>query len=298
MSNRPEEGYVPCGVWRVRGVHNTVYLAGTSHIVGTNQIPFPSPFYAAYQDAQEVYVEADTQSLLTVLRLLPKMLKWMKAHQAELICPKDRTLSDYLSPQTLERLRAFYGRDMRRERMTPLFLLFVSEAGSMNQQGGSNGGVEDVFALAARKDFKPIRELDDKDIADTALMVMDEMFANWKRDIAEHGADTVVQKEILENDELDDMVWRRGDMAAVERVQAEMKKELPSMYDRLLPERNRKWVAKLKVALQGKRNVMVLVGVAHFGGKEGLLQLLQEAGFTVEQMYGVDQPAAAASLRR
>src|SRR5262245_37278428 len=56
MSHVPEEGYLPSGVWRIRGEQNTVYLAGTSHVVADDQIPFPSPFYAAYRDSKEVYV--------------------------------------------------------------------------------------------------------------------------------------------------------------------------------------------------------------------------------------------------
>ena len=290
MSSTPGPGYEPCGVWRVRGAHNTLYLVGTSHIVATNQIPFPSPFYAAYQDSREIYVEANTQSVFTMLRLLPKMFKWMSAHRDELVCPENRTLADYLSAPTLEKLRVFYGRDLRHDKMTPLLLLLTSMNGTGTHSGGDNGGVEDVFMLMARKDGKPIREMDDKTIGTTALMVMDEMLSKWREDIAKRGADAVIQEEILDEEELDDAVWRRGDMAAVERVQQEIKNESATVYEKLIPERNRKWMVKFKAALQGKRNVMVLVGVAHLGGKEGLLHLLKESGFNPEQMYGLDQP--------
>src|SRR4051812_32390215 len=177
MSAEPQEGYMPCGVWRVRGARNTVYLVGTSHMVATNQIPFPSPFYAAYQDSQEVYVETDTGSFLTTLRLLPKVLKWASAHREDFICPKGRTLANYLSPQTMEQLRAKLGRDFKQERITPLFLLLMSEGEDVPAGGGKNGGVEEVFTLSARKDGKPIHELDDKSIADTALTMMDAMLA-------------------------------------------------------------------------------------------------------------------------
>src|SRR5687767_14610533 len=59
MTNQPIEGYVPTGVWRIRGAHNTVYLVGTCHVVDEEEIPFPSAFYAAYQDAKDIYVEYD-----------------------------------------------------------------------------------------------------------------------------------------------------------------------------------------------------------------------------------------------
>ena len=36
-----------------------MYLAATTHLVTTNQVPFPSTYYAAYGDSEEIYVEVD-----------------------------------------------------------------------------------------------------------------------------------------------------------------------------------------------------------------------------------------------
>jgi hypothetical protein len=266
-------------------VQNTVYLAGTCHVVAEDEIPFPSPFYAAYRDSQEIYVEFDTLSLwsrVRAIRVLPKMIKWIRSHGAELKCPKGRTLRDYLSTGTVERLEAFYGKDYRKhERMTPLGLVFWNDLAL--EEGGDDGGVDDLFTLLAYKDGKPIRTLDDKAVLDFAVPILDEMLSSFRRDIARRGADAVVEEHILsEQNERED--------AAIERELTEMKSEVPALYEKLLPERNRKWLPKLKFALQGKNNVMVLVGAMHLGGEEGLLQILQEAGFSPEQMYGMDRP--------
>ncbi len=292
MSSQPEEGYVASGVWRIRGVRNTVYLVGTSHVVAEDQIPFPSPFYAAYQDSKEIYVEFDNLSLFSQVRFVPKAFKWMMSHRDELVCPKGRNLDSYLSAEMVERLQAFYGKDYRkRERMTPLFLVLMAEI--MGPQGAENGGVEDIFRNLARRDGKPTRTLDDQSVVDTALLVMDETLSQVKLDIARRGADAVVEEKIFgTSDEMDNTVWRQGDLAAIESMQAEMKNEAPAIYEKLLPERNRKWMARLEKALHAKNNVMVLAGVAHMGGKDGLLELLRQAGFPAEQMYGVDRPQA------
>jgi uncharacterized protein YbaP (TraB family) len=289
MSTQSQTGYLASGVWRIRGLQNTVYLAGTSHEIADDQIPLPSPYYAAYRDSKAIYVEFNTDmSWFTKLRLVPKVLKWAISHRAELSCPKGRNLANYLSAGTVERLRAFYGKDYpKHERMTPLALVLFADI-----VGAGKGGVEDIFTLQGRKDGKPIRELDDQAIVATALLLMDEMVAKLSLDIARRGADAVVEEFILgdgDDDEID-TAWRRGDMAAVEHEQAQIKQEFPTFYEKLLPERNRKWLPKLKLALQGKKNAMVLVGVAHLGGKEGLLQMSQEAGFKPEQLYGVDRP--------
>jgi uncharacterized protein YbaP (TraB family) len=126
----------------------------------------------------------------------------------------------------------------------------------------------------------------------TALLLMDEMVAKLSLDINRRGADAVVEEFVLGEGDDDDLdtAWRRGDMAAVEHEQAQIKQEFPTLYEKLLPERNRKWLPRLKLALHGKKNVMVLVGVAHLGGTEGLLKMLQDAGFKPEQLYGVVRP--------
>jgi uncharacterized protein len=298
MSSQPAEGWAASGVWRIRGVRNTVYLVGTSHVVAEDQIPFPSPFYAAYQDSKEIYVEFDNLSLFSQVRFAPKAFKWMMSHRTELVCPKDRNLENYLSAATVRRLRAFYGKDYRKhEKMTPLFLVLMAEI--VGPQGAENGGVEDIFRLLARQDGKATRTLDDQSIVDTALLVMDEALLQLKLDIARRGADAVVEEKIFAaDDEMNETVWRQGDLAAVESIQAEMKNEAPAIYEKLLVERNRKWMGKLRQALHGKHNVMVLAGVAHMGGKDGLLELLRQAGYSAEQMYGVDRPQSGSSPER
>jgi uncharacterized protein YbaP (TraB family) len=263
--------------------------------VAEDQIPFPSPFYAAYQDSQEIYAETEPSlSVFTTVRLIPKLIKWGKSHQAELFCPKDRNLGSYLSTGTVERLRAFYGKNYAtKETMTPLFLVLMAEGD--DKDGAHAGGVEDIFTYLAHKDAKRFRTLDDTGMMINLIVpLMEEMLQKYKRDIARRGADAVVEEAILDQSE-DDTVWRRGDLAAVERDQAQLRSETPLLYEKGVVERNRMWMGKLKTALRAKKNVMVMVGVDHLGGKDGLLELLRQAGFNPEQMYGVDRPGASSA---
>lgn len=291
MSNHAQEGYVPAGVWRVRGIHNNVYLVGTSHIVAPDQIPFPSPYYAAYCDSQTIYVEFDTDlSWWAKLRLMPRMWKWVKTHNDVVATPKGKTLSDFLSPETLGQLRQRYGKDFSRERVTPVFLLFMNEAGVLEAKGEKPSGVEEPFQVLARRDGKPQRELDDGDAIDTALLALDQALLGYQREIAKRGADAVVREALVTSQGDEDAGWRHGDLAAVARMQEAMKKDSPTIYEKALPERNRKWMRKLEPLLHGEKSAMVLVGVAHLAGEDGLLNLLRAAGFPSEQMYGVDKP--------
>jgi uncharacterized protein len=304
MTNQPTEGYVPTGVWRIRGAQNTVYLVGTSHVVAEEEIPFPSAFYAAYRDSKEICVEYDGLSFAghwMVVRATPGLIRWLLANQSKFNYPKGQTLANHLSPDTVKQLRAFYGAGFdRKQHLTPLGLLFWAELDGL--QSDSAGGVDDLFTLLAHRDSKPIRALDDRKVADLMIPTMDAILAMYARKIAERGPDAVLKEAILDHPD-EDTDWRYGDVSAAEKEIAEMKNDAPAVYEQLLPDRNRQWLPKISRALQGKRNAMVLVGALHLFGKEGLLQLLSDAGFKAEQMYGIDRPnledsAASHTTRR
>jgi uncharacterized protein YbaP (TraB family) len=53
--------------------------------------------------------------------------------------------------------------------------------------------------------------------------------------------------------------------------------------DALIYSRNRMWAEKLKVMMP-ERACLVCVGAGHLPGEKGLLQLLRQAGYTVEPM--------------
>jgi uncharacterized protein YbaP (TraB family) len=293
MSIAPTNEYAPAGVWKIRGASNIVYLAGTSHIVAADQVPFPSPFYAAYADSRDIYVEYDTHSFFGQLRMIPKAVKWVRSHKSEFICPRGETVANYVSPETLEKLKAHYGKKFaKRERFTPLMLLFVSEFEGMPSQQGAASGVEDIFMFAADRDGKPLHALDDKQVIDTAMLALDELVAGLRAEISKRGVDAVIEDKIIHptpEDPQDDL-WRKGDLDGIKKFQAEMKNESPEFFERGLVDRNHKWMPRIEAALHGKRNVMILVGCGHLAGDIGLLKLLRDAGYDPQQLYGVDRP--------
>jgi uncharacterized protein YbaP (TraB family) len=230
------------------------------------------------------------------VRAAPGLIRWLLANQSKFNCPKGQTLANHLSADTMKQLRALYGADFaRKQHLTPIGLLFWDELESL---GGDNaGGVDDLFTLLAHRDSKPIRSLDDGKVADLMIPTMDAILATYARQIAERGPDAVLKEAILDHSD-EDIDWRYGDVSAAEKEIAEMKNDAPAIYEQLLPGRNRQWLPKITRALQGKRNAMVLVGALHLFGKEGLLQLLSDAGFKAEQMYGIDRPKIENSTAR
>jgi uncharacterized protein len=284
-------GMTPTGVWRVAGASNVVYLAATSHLVTSNQVPFPSTYYAAYRDAETLYVEVEDQnSKLAGIRLTFRLMKWIRKNQAEFFYPKGQSLADDASVETLSRLQEFYGRDFKKMlKMRPAFLVFMLQAQAMNEQSLQAGGVEDVFIARARADRKQVRELDDSSVDETVLLALDEMIYETKRAVETSGADTAISEALLRTKEpVDERSWRSGDLRAAQLEVDEMRTRTPALYEKIGPQRNRKWLPKIVASLKSGRSAMILAGIAHFPGEDGLIELLRRAGYQVHQLHGID----------
>lgn len=77
--------------------------------------------------------------------------------------------------------------------------------------------------------------------------------------------------------------WEAGDTAALERLLLAAFLESPALYERLLVERNRNWVAPVERCLIEGTGCFVVVGAAHLVGPHSLVALLGKRGYTVIQ---------------
>jgi uncharacterized protein YbaP (TraB family) len=77
--------------------------------------------------------------------------------------------------------------------------------------------------------------------------------------------------------------WSRGELATIERLLLGALQETPELYDRLLVERNKNWVAPVEQCLQQKTGCFVVVGAAHLVGPHSVVALLKQKGYSVEQ---------------
>jgi uncharacterized protein YbaP (TraB family) len=78
--------------------------------------------------------------------------------------------------------------------------------------------------------------------------------------------------------------WRRGDADTDTRIFMNGFRDFPSLGDRLLANRNRKWVPKIEGYLRTGKTYLVVAGAAHMGGPNGVLALLRARGYRIEQL--------------
>ena len=78
--------------------------------------------------------------------------------------------------------------------------------------------------------------------------------------------------------------WKTGDAAKIEPLLLEITKKYPAVQKKFLTDRNRVWLPKIEELLARDKNVLIVVGMAHLVGSDGVVQLLKKKGFRVEQL--------------
>ena len=140
----------------------------------------------------------------------------------------------------------------------------------------ASNGVDRAVLKAATG--KPVVELEG---ATSQLSIFDRLPEREQRDL--------LGFVLADDDALDDEAdlvdtWRKGDMA---RIEAETRTGLladPELREALFTGRNRTWTARIGTEIRGGRRPFVAVGAAHMVGPDGLVAMLQRAGYSVTRV--------------
>jgi uncharacterized protein YbaP (TraB family) len=82
--------------------------------------------------------------------------------------------------------------------------------------------------------------------------------------------------------------WRDNDVAAVAALVSQLRQQQPQVYERILAGRNRAWMPKLEQLLGGGRSQLIVAGLAHWVGPDGLLTQLKERGYKIRPYLAYD----------
>jgi len=263
-------------VWRVQGNGNTLYLGGTLHILKDSDFPLPEQFDQAYQQSEELILEADLAAFTTpeAQQRLSNQVSWQDGSE----------LADHVTPETLERFRKRF-----EQHGLPLQMIMNFKPGpavttlalmELEKLGISRDGVDAIYEAKARKDGRTVIGLEtiDQQISFITEMGMDDpdAFINFSLDDLDGLED--VMNEMAD-------AWRSGDMPALASVMVEkMSSMYPEVYKELLTDRNKAWVPKILAMLDDPDIELVLVGAGHLAGDGNVLELLKKAGVKIEKL--------------
>jgi uncharacterized protein YbaP (TraB family) len=263
-------------VWSVRSGDNVIYLGGTVHLLRPGDYPLPDEFEEAYQASSELYFETDIAAMGD-LSVQAQMLQ-------QLTYSDDRSLRTVLSDEAYTALSAYTQTAglpiVMLEKFKPGLLISTLQILVFQSMGFTPQGVDAFFHTRAVADGKAEGQLEtvQEQIGFIAAMGEgndSEFILLSLKDLTETG------------NVIDGMIgaWRSGDAQGLSELFVEdMKVEAPALYDTLLLERNLKWIPQIHRMLQDADTEFVLVGAAHIVGENGLLDLLSQEGYEINQL--------------
>ncbi len=263
-------------VWAIRGAHDTVYLAGSIHLLRAADAELPPALTRAYADSSSLVMEIDLGTL-DPLELAATLL----AHG---LLPADTSLPAVLGPARYQRVSAAAAAlglpAVALERETPWMVgLQLTELEYAHLGFDPEQGVEQQLVRRAHADHRPtagLEQLSDElaifeSLAPPAQLRFLDMVVD---DLAAADQDT---HAVLD-------AWRDGDVRRLAALLAREYHEDPALYRALVSDRNRAWLPAIERLLEGDENSLVVVGALHLAGSGGLLELLRKDGHPATQL--------------
>jgi len=262
-------------LWRISSGGNAVYLLGSVHLLKSNNYPLDDAIEKAFEDSRTLVLEVDIKSMAD-----PKAQQMMLSKG--LLAPGD-SLEKQLNEETYEQAKTKteeLGLDIAAfKQLKPWFFAMTIALTKLQALGfNARHGIDMYFFSKASRAGKQVLGLE---TFEQQLEMFDTLSSI---DPDELVLQTIKELDIMEK-EMDKIIraWSTGDLQTLEAVMLKSFNEHPAVYETLITERNKKWLAHIESLLTQKDNHMIVVGAAHLAGRDGLVELLTNKGYSVEQ---------------
>jgi hypothetical protein len=263
-------------LWKVEGKSNVVYLMGSIHLLKPDNYPLPAALESAFSNSQVAVFETDVDQLADPALQMKMMSKGA--------LPAGETLQQHLSPATYAAFtNEVQASGLPLQMLEPLKpslaamvvgLVEIAKLGADPQYG-----LDKYFSDKAHKEGKQVMGLE---TADFQIDLITGFSPDEDEAMMKMSLDDINKTKA----EFGDMMkaWQTGDSPAIEKLLNDSLEKVPTLYHRMVTDRNKRWVPKIEELLHGDKNAIVIVGSAHLVGKEGVVELLKAKGYKVTQL--------------
>ncbi|MEW6068742.1 MAG: TraB/GumN family protein [Nitrospirota bacterium] len=264
-------------LWKVQSKTSTVYVLGSIHFLKKDIYPLDKKIENAFDRSNILVVEANINDMnqINVEKLMGGILY-----------PDNDTLENHVSRETYELIKKEMGRfrippELINKQKPWILALTLTSLKLIEMGYDPNYGIDMHFLLKA-EGKKKISELESLDYQINLFADLSdkeqELFLLY----------TLKEINLLEQ-EIDKLVqaWIAGDTKGIEFIMnkdIEEDKNMEAIYEKFLYERNRNMALKIEDFLKTKDTYFVIVGAGHLVGKKGIIEILREKGYPVEQL--------------
>ncbi|MEM1319975.1 MAG: TraB/GumN family protein [Bacteroidota bacterium] len=262
-------------LWEIRGdsLEQPSYLYGTIHMIGKDDYFLTDSTKAAFDRAERVTFEINMEDMTDFSVIFSLMTKVMMNDGV--------TLPDLLSKEDyafVEKKFKEMGLPMMMlNRLKPMFLS-VFASGDMEPGGLSNGSL-----VSYEVEFMEMAQQDKKEMA--GLETVEYQMSMFDSIPYKAQADMLVESLKAGNDGSDEFaemvkMYKTQDISAMQKMFDDGGGGVGEYEDLLLGNRNRNWIP-IMAKMMKEKPTFFAVGAGHLGGKQGVIQLLRDAGYTL-----------------
>jgi len=262
-------------MWKASSAHNTVYLVGSIHLASRGLYPLPEHMEQAFQKSNVLVVEVDLN------RLDQTRFQGLMAANG-LYSPED-SLWNHISPSTRQLVFNFC-QEHRMDaeafaRMKPWLAALAATlvpAASMPQNLAP--GI-DKYLLDEAGDRMRIEPLESAEYQFRLMSSLPDVQQERNlRTAVKDGGQSVEDFQKLQ------ALWLEGDAAGLSSYLSSSMRDDPEYEKRVFVDRNPRMADRAEQCLKSSDRCFVVVGAGHMVGKDGVVHLLENRGYKVEQV--------------
>lgn len=265
-------------LWQAQINQATVYLLGSIHFGVPEMYPLPAVIGEAFKKSDTLVVEAD------ILDVDPAEMAQLVSSKA--VYPEGKSLKQHLSDPTWKRLTEV-ANDLKvpmgmLDMQKPWFVSMTLTALAINRLGFSEELGLDRYFLNKARGKKQIIELEgiEQQLSMFELLPVKDQILMLEQTLHEVDDGKSFFDRMLK-------AWKQGDSEGVQALFDEGEKAFPQskrVNQFLLTDRNYSMGARVEKLAEKGGTLFVVVGAGHFTGDEGIIALLTQKGYQVNQL--------------
>jgi uncharacterized protein YbaP (TraB family) len=262
-------------LWRVNSDQNRLYILGSIHLLKKETYPLKKSIEDAFEQTKKLVLEIDLSSANSQ-KIQQLMLQKSISTDGTLL---HQSVSDETYQAVAKRAKEL---DIDIRVLSPFkpWVIAMTMAAIKLQQLGFDPslGVDRHLAERAKQTDKPTAGLE---TAEFQLDLFDRFSAKEQELLLRQSMDEMDHVE--RNVTAIVQAWRSGDVGAVERHLLVGMRDYPEIHRKVIDDRNQRWLPQIESLLSRGENALIVVGAAHLVGKNGIIELLKNRGYRVEQ---------------
>ena len=266
-------------LWQITGDSiNTSYLFGTIHLIPEEDYFLPVGTEEAFALADLIVFEIDMNEMTDIGAQMGLLMKAMM--------PDGQRLRDLISEEDYALVKAHFDEMglplVMLERIKPMFLS-VFASGDISMDDLSSGS-----SLSYEMEFFDLANAQEKEVGGLETMAFQiSVFDSIPYEVQAEMLVESIRSQDDSSEQFQEMIdtYRSQDIEKLHAMLTSGEEDLGGYEDLLVTNRNKNWIGLMSPMMK-EGSVFFAVGAGHLGGYNGVVRLLQRAGYEVTPILG------------